>query len=118
MNLNSIEKRKAHLVGYLSIATLFIIAFCYFYFFENYLFFFQENQSLFIFSTDYFHQFVSKPGGLLVYAGNFLTQGYFNDVYGALIVSALLSLFGLLFLKINRRLSPGRAFSAFEPGRG
>ena len=112
MNLNSIEKRKAHLVGYLSIAALFIIAFFYFYFFENYLFFFQENQSLFVFSTDYFHQFVSKPGGLLVYAGNFLTQGYFNDVYGAVIVSALLSLFGLLFLKINRRLSPGGTFSA------
>ncbi len=89
----------------LSLVMIFIISFLYFCFFDNYIFFFQENQLMFIYSGDYISQFVSKPGGMLMYAGNFLTQFYFNSFYGSLLLSALIVLLGLVILKIIKRVS-------------
>lgn len=103
-------KITARLIVYFSLALLFIISVAYFYFLGNGIFFYQENTSLFIFSSDYFQKFTKRPGGLLIYAGNFLTQGYFNSFYGSLIVSILLILNGIIFLKINNRLFADRSF--------
>lgn len=80
--------------------SVFILSFICFYFFFSYIFFYQENQTLFIFSCDYFSQFVSKPGGLLEYAGNFIAQGYFSKLYGALIIAALFTLIAMVYHKI------------------
>ena len=74
-------------------------------------FFYQENKSLFIFSGEYLQKFLIKPGGFLEYAGNFLTQGYYNSAYGSLIISSLPVLFCFVFIKINRQLSADRSFS-------
>ncbi|MBK7713041.1 MAG: hypothetical protein IPJ37_20455 [Bacteroidales bacterium] len=48
-------------------------------------------------------KFIDKPGGLLFFAGNFLTQFYFSPLSGSLIISVLIllifkifDLFGLL----------------------
>ena len=98
---------------YLSLTLLFIISAAYFYWFGNGIFFYQENKSLFIYSSEYLQEFTIKPGGLLIYAGNFLTQGYFNSLYGSLIVSILLILLCIVFIKINKRLSSDRSFSLF-----
>ena len=97
-------------VVYFSLSLLFIISVTYFYFFGNGIFFYQENKSLFIFSSDYFQKFTAKPGGLLIYAGNFLTQGYFNSLYGSLTLSMLIILLSIIFLKINDRLFAERSF--------
>jgi hypothetical protein len=96
---------------YYLIASLFIISGLYFYLFGNSVFFYQENLSLFVFSCDYLRQFTSKPGGLLEYAGNFLSQGYFSNLYGAFILSAVFTSIAIVFLKINIRLSADRSFS-------
>jgi hypothetical protein len=104
---------KGKLIVYLSLVLLFIISFTYFYWFGNGVFFYQENRTLFIFSADYLQKFTEKPGGLLVYAGNFLTQGYFNALYGSLLVSVLLILISVFFIKIIRQLSADRSYSLF-----
>lgn len=99
------------LVFYSFLFLLFSISTSYFLWFGNGLLYYQENQSLFIFSSDYFQEFISKPGGLLFYAGNFLTQFYFSSFYGALIISALLILLCLTYNQILRLLSAPKLFS-------
>lgn len=94
-----------------SVSALFIFSAAYFYFYGTGLFFHQENNSLFIFSADYLHKFTVKPGGLLVYAGNFLTQFYYSRLWGALIISTLIIITCLVILKITRLLHAGRSFS-------
>ena len=89
------------------LALLFIFSAIYFYNLGTYIFFYQENQSLFIYNGEYFHQFSEKPGGLLEYAGIFLTQGYFNYIYGSVILSAIFTLLAVIFLKIITKLFPG-----------
>jgi hypothetical protein len=96
---------------YYLLASLFIISGLYFYLFGNNIFFYQENLTLFVFSCDYLKQFTSKPGGLLEYAGNFLSQGYFNNIYGTFILSVIFTSIAIIFLKINKKLSPDRSFS-------
>jgi Family of unknown function (DUF6057) len=99
--------------GYLSVALLIVLSVTYLSFFGESIFFLQENNSLFIFSTDYFQKFCSEPGGLLVYAGNFLTQFYFSSFYGSLIVSALIMLAYLVFRRINKQLKAESSLSSF-----
>ena len=106
----AINLSERHAV-FLAFALIFIISNLYLYWFGDYLFFYQENISLFVFSSQYLHQFLIKPGGLLEYAANFLAQGYFNTVYGSMILSAIISLFLFVTARINKRLSPGRSIS-------
>ncbi len=91
------------------LALLFVFSFLYFYFFGNYVFFYQENLSLFVFSGEYLLQFVLKPGGMLEYLGNFLGQFYFNFFYGSVILSTLFALIAIVFLKISKRLFSNRS---------
>lgn len=78
----------------------FILSFGYFLRFGNYILFFQENQSLFLFSGEYLHDFLIKPGGLLAYSGKFLTQFYHNEFTGAFILSVLLTDIYYLSIKL------------------
>jgi len=95
-----------------SLLALFCIAvFGYFYWIGDYLLFFQEQQSLFIFSGDYFYEFLTKPGGLLELAGKFLTQFYASKILGSLILAIILTLPGLILLNINKRLMTGKPAS-------
>lgn len=96
---------------YYLLPSLFVLSGLYFFLFGNYIFFYQENMSLFVFTCDYLEQFTSKPGGLLEYTGNFLSQFYFNNIYGALIQSSVLISISVVFLKINKKLSPAGSFS-------
>jgi hypothetical protein len=94
-----------------SVALIFIISSTYLYWFGNGIFFCQENKSLFIYSVEYFQKFANKPGGLLVYAGNFLTQGYFSSLYGSFIVSSLLALLCIVLRQIARHFAAASPFS-------
>jgi hypothetical protein len=98
-------------VVYLSLILLFVISATYLNWFGKGLFFYQENKSLFIFSVEYLQKFTSKPGGLLDYAGNFLTQGFVSSFYGALAISILLMIVCLVFKQINQQLNPSGPFS-------
>ncbi len=98
---------------YMLSALVFITTGLYLYIFDSHIFFFQENYTLFVFSEEYFHQFIVKPGGLVEYAGNFLAQGYFNNVYGATILALLFTLLAIIFLKINKKLFAEETVSLF-----
>jgi hypothetical protein len=91
----------------ISLILILTTSIAYFYFYGEGLFFFQENKSLFIFSNEYLWKYLMKPGGLLEYSGNFLTQYYYSDLYGSLINVACLILVFLVFLKTDRRLRAG-----------
>lgn len=95
----------------LVLTALFIFSGLSFYLFGSHVFFYQENFSMFIFSGDYFRQFAVKPGGLLEYAGNFLTQGYFSALYGSLALAAVFTILAITFININRKISSGSLFS-------
>ena len=94
----------------LSCSLLFAISFTCFYLFGTGIFFYQENNSLFIFSSDYFKNFAAKPGGVLHYAGNFLIQFYHSPFYGSLIISILLVLCFIVLQKIAGVLNGGKPF--------
>jgi hypothetical protein len=96
---------------YLSLGVFFIAAFGYFCFVANYILFFQETQSLFIFSREYLHQYLLKPGGPLEYTARFLTQFYAGKFPGSMILSLVLTLPGIILYKINKRLIPAVSFS-------
>lgn len=98
---------------YYLFAIVFLLSGFYFYLFGNYIFFYQENLSLFVFSAEFFKQFSTRPGGLLQYAGNFLTQLYFSSLYGTLILSTVFTLVTAVFLKIIKKISPGNSFAMF-----
>ena len=85
----SVSKSSGKYDHYLILSLLFIISALYFLIFGKHVFFYQENQALFIYSGDYFRQFASKPGGLLEYAGNFLTQCYHSNISGCFILSSI-----------------------------
>jgi hypothetical protein len=94
----------------LSLSFLFTISFIYYLFLGDGIFFSQENNSLFIFSADYFEKFSDKPGGLLVYVANFLTQFYYSSLAGSFIISFLLILIFLILHQIARFLHASESF--------
>jgi len=96
---------------YLLLGVFFIAAFGYFCFVANYILFFQETQSLFIFSREYLHQYLLKPGGPLEYSARFLTQFYAGKFSGSIILSLVLTLPGIILYNINKRLIPTVSFS-------
>jgi hypothetical protein len=95
---------------YFLLTSVFILSFICFYFFVSYVFFYQENQILFIFSYDYLSQYASKPGGLLEYTGNFIAQGFFSRLYGAVILSALFALITLVYYRIAAVIQQEKLF--------
>jgi len=53
---------------------------------------YQEQYQLFLFTSDYFFQFIAKPGGFSDYIGNFFTQFFFYSWFGAIVIAVLLIL--------------------------
>jgi hypothetical protein len=81
-----------------------IISFSYFYWFGNYVTFFQEKQKLFIISGVYIKDYFLRPGGILELIGDFITCAYINPLPGALIITLTLILPGAVILLINNKL--------------
>lgn len=84
-NLNCHISRIPYLV-------FFAVVLLYFTFFGNYIFFYQEKSSLFIFSLDFLFENIHQPGGFLVWFGKFLTTFYHIPILGAVILSSILTL--------------------------
>lgn len=93
--------------AYVFLVPFFILSFSYFYWVADSLLYFQEKQSLFIFSSGYLKEHLLKPGGLLEYAGKFVTQFYTNSAVGSVSISIILILIASAFLKINKLLFSG-----------
>jgi hypothetical protein len=96
----------------LSLAFLFLMPLICFYVFQKSIFFCQENNSLFVYSFDYFLEFAGKPGGLLEYAGIFFTQVYFDPVCGALVISMIFVSLGKALFEVQKALNINNPFSA------
>ena len=86
--------------SWLPYLVFFVISFIYFGFFENYLFFYQEKSSLFIFSLDFLRENLHQPGGLLIWLGKFFSTFYYYPLAGAIILSFILILIILLVSKV------------------
>ncbi len=64
--------------------------------------------SFFLFDSEFLREFLDEPGGLLHYGGRFLGQFYHTTWLGALVLSACITCFGILFHRVLRRLGPGK----------
>lgn len=91
---------KNTIIKWLPAVILFLGSFLYFTFLADYVGFYQEKLSLFIFSGDFFRENITKPGSLLVYAGNFLTTFFYLTLPGAIIISLLITLIAFLVSEI------------------
>jgi hypothetical protein len=91
---------------------IFVTIFGYFYWFGLYLLHFQEQQFLFVFSSDYVRPFFQKPGGLTELAGKFLSQFYYYPYAGPIIISSIITLTGFVLLRIGKKLQLPGSFSA------
>jgi len=89
----------------------FILSFGYFFFFGSYILFFQEQQSLFVYTSYFLHNFLVRPGGLLDLCGQFITQFYISRLAGSVILALMLTLPGIILFYVNRRLMPASEFS-------
>jgi hypothetical protein len=93
------------------IASFFLLAFVYFFWFGSHILFFQEQQYLFLYRSSYINEFFLKPGGLLDLSGKFLTQFYISKFAGSAILAAVLTLPAIILLYISKRLLTGSALS-------
>ena len=93
----------------------FILYFLYFLSCNRYLLIYHEQIQILRFYRDYFKEFLSVPGGLMRYAGAFLTQFYLFPTAGALIVTLTgLSIFSIS-LYIFRKHHLSGVFPALVP---
>jgi len=82
----------------------FLASFGYFFFIGNYVLYFQETQSLFVFSREYLHDHLLKPGGLLEYSARFMAQFYYNRFLGSVVLSLILTTPAILIYYLNKRI--------------
>lgn len=99
-NLNRITIKKDLVFSTLLYLIFFAGSFIYFGLFIDYIFFYQEKSTLFITSSDFLVENLHQPGGLLVYLGKFLSTFFYYPLYGAAIVSTILTLIVLAVSKI------------------
>jgi hypothetical protein len=78
-------------LSWMPIAAFFAVSLVFYYFLADYIFFYQEKDSLFVFTSDHLKENLGKPGGLLVYISSFLTSFYYYPVAGALILSTIIT---------------------------
>ncbi|MEI6049156.1 MAG: DUF6057 family protein [Bacteroidota bacterium] len=90
--------KQDNVVGFsfLPYLVFFIFSFIYFGFFEDYIFFYQEKSSLFIFSYDFLKENLNQPGGLLIWFGKFLSTFFYYPLAGAVIVSVIITLIAIV----------------------
>lgn len=96
---------KKHIYNIQPYLIFFTGSFLFFGFFADYIEFYQEKTSLFVFSHDYFIDNISQPGSLLLYLGRFLTTFYYHPLAGAIIISSVICLIIWFIARIIRFLS-------------
>ncbi len=82
-----------------------------FFLISDYIIFFQEQQYLFVYLSDFLRGFFLKPGGILDLAGKFLTQFYYNNLIGSAVLSLVLVLNSVVIYFVSRRLNGKNIFS-------
>ena len=76
----------------------------------------ETTNAFFLFNRQFLVDFLSTPGGLLMYASRFFEQFYEYTALGALVVAVLVAGFGVLLYGVLKRLMGGAAlFCALLP---
>jgi len=88
-----------------------LVVFAFFAFIYPFHLNYQEQYQLFLFSSDYFFQYMAKPGGFSDYIGNFFTQFFFYSWIGAIIIATLLTLLQRAIWFISRKLGAKQLFA-------
>jgi len=84
----------------LPVLIFFIGSFLFFGFFADYVEYYQEKTSLFVFSTDYLKSSLTQPGSLLLFLGRLLTTFYYYPLAGATIISLIICMIIYMISKI------------------
>ena len=84
-----------------------IASWAFFQFWYPYHFFFQEQNQLFLWSSDYISSYF-KTGGLALFIGDFLTQFYYYLYTGAIIQTLCIAVIGLLTYRASRNFHAAR----------
>ncbi|HZL11202.1 MAG TPA: DUF6057 family protein [Prolixibacteraceae bacterium] len=72
---------------------------------------YQEQYQLFLFTPEYFLQFMAKPGGFSDYLGHFFTQFFFYSWVGAIIIATILIILQRAVWYISRQLGAKPMFA-------
>ncbi|MBN2667510.1 MAG: hypothetical protein JXR67_13440 [Bacteroidales bacterium] len=105
VSTNQTGKKNEILAGLLPFHIFFLGSFVFFAFLADYIGFFQEKQSLFIFSRDYLNDTIRQPGSLLVYLGRLLTTFCYYPAAGGFFISLIIFLLILMTSRIITLLS-------------
>lgn len=89
--------RFLHLLPYL---LFFVGTVFYFYWFANYIFFYQEKASLFLVSLSYLKEHFDQPGGFLEYLGNLVSAFYYHKLTGPVLMGLIIFASVLLVARI------------------
>jgi hypothetical protein len=100
--MNTLKTYKFSLISLLPILVFFTGSFIYFAFFGDYVLFYQEKSSLFIFSIDFLVENLHQPGGPILWLGKLITTFFYYPLAGAFIVAAILTLIVSTSSKIMR----------------
>jgi hypothetical protein len=111
--MNKIKSHNFFSLSWLLYFIFFAGVFIYFSSFADYIFFYQEKSSLFIFSHDFLSENLHQPGGLLIYAGKFFTTFFYYPFAGALIAASVLTLIVFQTSKIIILLNDSKAQTTF-----
>jgi hypothetical protein len=102
----SIKYQSYNFLPYL---ILFASSVIFFTFFADYVEFYQEKTSLFVFSGDYLKDIITQPGSFVIYIGSFLTTFYYYPFCGAIIISFTICLITYFISRIMSFLSGEKA---------
>jgi hypothetical protein len=99
------KKNNDQFLYFLPLLIFFTGSFIFYGFFADYVEYYQEKLSLFVFSGDYLNASLTQPGSILVYLGRFLTTFYYYPVAGAIIISLIICLIIYMISKIISSLT-------------
>jgi len=93
--------------SYVGLAILFVGSFVGLHWIYGYVIAFRSETSdcFFMFGRSFLVEFLGRPGDLLRYSGRFLSQFYHYQWLGALVVSASIACFGVLFHRVLVKLN-------------
>ncbi|SHJ28044.1 hypothetical protein SAMN05444280_11537 [Tangfeifania diversioriginum] len=91
--------RFLHLLPYLLFFTGTVF---YFYWFANYIFFYQEKTSLFLVSFSYLKEHFDQPGGFLEYLGSLVSAFYYHKFTGPVLMGLIIFASVLLVARIAK----------------
>ncbi len=94
----------------LVLESVFILSIAFWLRYQYFDFLYQAQElSLFLNSFDFFKSFIDQPGGLLLYAGTFLTQFFYNPSWGIAILICMLLI--IQWLTVSTFRLNGRFFA-------